>query len=92
MAKVIEFYVPARFRKVVKWVPQQGPRYSNRCVGQTLTVETRWTPVTLLKMQHGSPKDEACFNTLQVAGCLHIQLPENALRKGRANEHPSKFR
>ena len=23
MAKVIEFYVPARFRKVVKWVPQQ---------------------------------------------------------------------
>jgi hypothetical protein len=41
MAKVIEFYVPARFRKVVKWVPQQGPRYSNRCVGQTLTVETR---------------------------------------------------
>jgi hypothetical protein len=22
MAKVIEFYVPARFRKVVKWVPQ----------------------------------------------------------------------
>ena len=23
MAKVIEFYVPARFRKGVKWVPQQ---------------------------------------------------------------------
>jgi hypothetical protein len=23
MAKVIEFYVPARFRKRVKWVPQQ---------------------------------------------------------------------
>ena len=23
MAKVIEFYVPVRFRKVVKWVPQQ---------------------------------------------------------------------
>jgi len=23
MAKVIAFYVPARFRKVVKWVPQQ---------------------------------------------------------------------
>jgi hypothetical protein len=23
MANVIEFYVPARFRKVVKWVPQQ---------------------------------------------------------------------
>ena len=23
MAKVIEFYVPARFRKVVKWLPQQ---------------------------------------------------------------------
>jgi hypothetical protein len=23
MAKVIEFYVPARFRKSVKWVPQQ---------------------------------------------------------------------
>ena len=23
MASVIEFYVPARFRKVVKWVPQQ---------------------------------------------------------------------
>jgi hypothetical protein len=23
MAKVIEFYVPARFRKVVKWVPRQ---------------------------------------------------------------------
>ena len=23
MAKVIEFYVPARFRKVVKWIPQQ---------------------------------------------------------------------
>jgi hypothetical protein len=23
MAKVIEFYVPARFRKPVKWVPQQ---------------------------------------------------------------------
>ena len=23
MAKVIEFYVPARFRKTVKWVPQQ---------------------------------------------------------------------
>jgi hypothetical protein len=23
MAKVIEFYIPARFRKVVKWVPQQ---------------------------------------------------------------------
>jgi hypothetical protein len=23
MAKVIKFYVPARFRKVVKWVPQQ---------------------------------------------------------------------
>jgi hypothetical protein len=23
MAKVIEFYVPARFRRVVKWVPQQ---------------------------------------------------------------------
>ena len=23
MAKVIEFYVPARFRKAVKWVPQQ---------------------------------------------------------------------
>ena len=23
MAKVIEFYVPARFRKVLKWVPQQ---------------------------------------------------------------------
>ena len=23
MAKIIEFYVPAHFRKVVKWVPQQ---------------------------------------------------------------------
>ena len=23
MAKVIEFYIPSRFRKVVKWVPQQ---------------------------------------------------------------------
>jgi hypothetical protein len=23
MAKVIEFYVPARFRKGVKWVPQR---------------------------------------------------------------------
>jgi hypothetical protein len=23
MAKVIEFYVPARFRKVLKWVPLQ---------------------------------------------------------------------
>ena len=23
MTKVIEFYVPAHFRKVVKWVPQQ---------------------------------------------------------------------
>ncbi len=23
MAKVIEFYVPVRFRKVLKWVPQQ---------------------------------------------------------------------
>ena len=23
MAKVIEFYIPARFRKAVKWVPQQ---------------------------------------------------------------------
>ena len=23
MAKVIEFYVPARFRKPVKWVPQE---------------------------------------------------------------------
>ena len=23
MAKVIEFYVPARFRKAAKWVPQQ---------------------------------------------------------------------
>ena len=23
MANVIEFYVPVRFRKVVKWVPQQ---------------------------------------------------------------------
>jgi hypothetical protein len=23
MAKVIEFYVPARFRKGVKWAPQQ---------------------------------------------------------------------
>lgn len=23
MAKVIEFYVPSRFRKAVKWVPQQ---------------------------------------------------------------------
>jgi hypothetical protein len=23
MAKVIEFYVPVRFRRVVKWVPQQ---------------------------------------------------------------------
>lgn len=23
MAKVIEFYVPVRFRKPVKWVPQQ---------------------------------------------------------------------
>jgi sugar phosphate permease len=23
MAKVIEFYVPACFRKVVKWVPQE---------------------------------------------------------------------
>jgi hypothetical protein len=26
MAKVIEFYVPIRFRKVVKWVPQQRGR------------------------------------------------------------------
>jgi len=23
MAKVIKFYVPARFRKILKWVPQQ---------------------------------------------------------------------
>jgi hypothetical protein len=23
MAKVIEFYVPASFRKILKWVPQQ---------------------------------------------------------------------
>ena len=23
MAKAIEFYIPARFRKAVKWVPQQ---------------------------------------------------------------------
>ncbi len=23
MAKVIEFYVPGRFRKAVRWVPQQ---------------------------------------------------------------------
>jgi hypothetical protein len=23
MAKVIEFYIPARFQRVVKWVPQQ---------------------------------------------------------------------
>lgn len=23
MAKVIEFYLPARYRKVVKWVPEQ---------------------------------------------------------------------
>jgi hypothetical protein len=23
MAKVIEFYVPARFRKVLEWMPQQ---------------------------------------------------------------------
>ena len=23
MARVIEFYVPVRFRKVLKWVPQQ---------------------------------------------------------------------
>ncbi len=23
MAKVIEFYVPVRFRKLLKWVPQQ---------------------------------------------------------------------
>jgi hypothetical protein len=23
MAKVIEFYVPARFRKILKWVPQK---------------------------------------------------------------------
>ena len=82
MAKVIEFYVPARFRKVVKWVPQQGPRYSNRCVGQTLTVETRWTLVTLLKMQRRCPRIKLVFNKVQMAKRLHIQRPENELRKG----------
>jgi hypothetical protein len=82
MAKVIEFYVPARFRKVVKWVPQQGPRYSNRCVGQTLTVETRWTLVTLLKMQHGSPKDEACFQYATSGGLPAYTAARECTQKG----------
>ena len=38
MAKVIEFYVPASFRKVVKWVPQpERGRVLEFAVAQTRT-------------------------------------------------------